>query len=88
MLKADTVGDVLRAQTNKAAHVVAISLKDRSAVIPGGHDADMAAWYDRVHGVFTTSSYYAPTLPTWIADFNAHHPASSYFAQPWVPLAP
>lgn len=87
VLRVDTVGDVLRAATRDAAHVVAISMKDRSAVLPGGHHPDMAVWYDLdAHG-FTTSTYYAEQMPAWLAQWNVASPTSSRF-EDWTPEDP
>jgi hypothetical protein len=73
-LRASTVGDVLRASTAERAQVVALSLKDRSAVLPGGHRASLALWFDRETHAFTTSTYYAPAVPAWVGAYMTAHP--------------
>src|SRR5690606_13120482 len=57
-LRVPTVGDALKAQRGDAAQVVAISSKDRAAVLSGGRRADLALWYDTAIPGFTTSSFY------------------------------
>jgi hypothetical protein len=36
--------------------------------------------------VFTTSTYYADTLPTWVTQFNAHKLPQEYAGKPWTLL--
>ena len=74
ILRVSTVGDVLRDVTSNRAHVAALSMKDRSAVLPGGHRADLAIWFDRETHSYTTSTAYVPALPEWLAQWTAAHP--------------
>lgn len=67
-LRGPTLADALKASDPKA-RVFAVSGKDRGAVILGGRKADLALWFDRFKGEFTTSSYYR--RPAWLASFNA-----------------
>ena len=67
-----TIGDQLKLAYPKA-RVVGVSLKDRAAILPAGHSADAAYWWDDKAGVFITSSYYMDSLPKWLNDFNASH---------------
>ena len=41
-----TITDELKLATQKRAKVISLSLKDRGAVLPGGHLADGAYWFD------------------------------------------
>jgi len=66
-LRGPTLADALKASDPKA-RVFAVSGKDRGAVILGGRKADLALWFDRFKGEFTTSSYYK--RPSWLAAFN------------------
>jgi arylsulfatase A-like enzyme len=86
-LRVSTVGDVLRAATADRAHVVALSLKDRSAVLPGGRRAELALWFDREARAFTTSTYYAPAVPAWVGAFAAAHPLDPSTVA-WEPADP
>jgi predicted AlkP superfamily pyrophosphatase or phosphodiesterase len=83
-----TVGDELRVASNKRSKVFGISLKDRSAILPAGHAANGAFWFDGVSGDFITSSYYMPALPAWLDKFNAKKLAAQYLSQPWKTLLP
>jgi predicted AlkP superfamily pyrophosphatase or phosphodiesterase len=82
-----TVGDELWLHTNERARVVAISLKDRDAILPGGHTGQ-AYWFDYDTGDFITSSYYRDALPEWLSAFNARRLPDSYLANPWRTLLP
>ena len=82
-----TLGDELRAATDFRSKVVAIALKDRAAVLMGGHSPSAAYWYDPRLDRFVTSNYYLPTLPHWVAEFNANPPAKPYCGRDWKALA-
>lgn len=79
-----TIGDELKLATNEQARVYAVSLKDRASVLPGGHMADGAYWFDYESGRFITSSFYEPTLPSWVVAYNDRHRAEALLAQPWT----
>ena len=86
-LQVSTVGDELKSASPAAASerpkVIGISYKDRSAILPAGHMADVAIWADGKSGAFVTSTYYAAELPAWAAAFNARKPADAYAGQVW-----
>jgi len=69
-LLATTMTDQLRMSNNGLSRVFSISIKDRAAVLPGGHMANAAYWYDGKTGNFITSSYYMKALPGWVTRFN------------------
>ena len=50
--------------------VFSLALKDRSAVMLGGHRADLALWMDYDHFKWTTSSYYSKKNPAWLDQAN------------------
>lgn len=85
-LLAETVGDVLRGQ-QPAAKVIAISGKDRGAILPAGK-LGTAYMYMHESGSFASSTYYMQTHPQWVKAFNAAKPADAYFKQRWTPLLP
>ena len=86
-LTASTLGDEMRLASDFRAKAVSISLKDRAAVLMGGHTPSGAYWYDTGSGRFVTSTYYMPTLPAWVDEFNQQTPAKSYCGQKWQALA-
>lgn len=52
------------------AKVVSLALKDRSAIMLGGHRADLALWMDYEKFRWTTSSYYSKKNPEWLEQVN------------------
>jgi len=82
-LRANTITDELRLATNMRSRVYGIALKDRSCILPAGHLANGAFWFDDSTGNFITSSYYGNALPAWVTAFNNRRVADSLIAQPW-----
>jgi predicted AlkP superfamily pyrophosphatase or phosphodiesterase len=80
---ASTIGDELRLATNFKSRVFGISLKDRGAILPAGHSANAAYWYDDSTGNWITSSYYMNALPTWVNDFNAEKRSDAFMKTTW-----
>ncbi len=83
-----TITDELKIGTQKRSKVIGISVKDRGAVLPAGHLADGAYWYDGKSGKFITSTYYKNTLPQWVETFNGLKLADSYLNQIWNTVLP
>lgn len=79
-----TVGDEMKMAGQKPCKVIGISLKDRSAILPVGHMADGAYWFDNKTGGFVSSTYYFADLPAWVKDFNASKPADRYKGGEWM----
>lgn len=81
-----TVTDQLRLHTQMRGKVIAVALKDRGAVLPGGHTANAAYWFvGGKEGNWITSSYYMDKLPKWVDDFNSSDAAENY-KKPWTTL--
>ena len=68
-----TIGDQLKLATDFKSKVIGVSLKDRASILPAGHAADAAYWFDNKDGVFISSTYYMDKLPQWVNDFNRQH---------------
>ncbi len=83
-----TIGDQLKLGTNGRAKVIGIALKDRGAILPAGHAADGAYWFDSKDGNFISSSYYGTELPQWAQAFNARKLPDGYLARKWEPSLP
>lgn len=83
-LLVDTVGDALKSATGGRAKVVSVSVKDRAAIVPGGHRPDVALWYSSTLRGFTTSRYYADAVPSCAARHAASRAAGSLL-EPWRP---
>lgn len=87
-LLSTTITDELKLFTQKRAKVIGISMKDRGAVLPAGHMANAAYWYDSKTGKFISSTYYLTALPTWVDAFNAQKLPDNYLNQTWNTLLP
>ncbi|HEX2867788.1 MAG TPA: alkaline phosphatase PafA [Ignavibacteriales bacterium] len=79
-----TITDQLKLATSGKSKVISISLKDRAAILPGGHYPDGAFWYDYETGDFITSTYYMKSLPKWVSDFNKRKLADKYLSGEWT----
>ncbi len=62
--------DQLRLATDFESKVIGVALKDRAAILPAGHSANAAYWFDLSAKGFITSSYYMNDLPEWVKTFN------------------
>jgi predicted AlkP superfamily pyrophosphatase or phosphodiesterase len=87
-LLASTITDELRLATNFKSRTYGISIKDRGAILPAGHAANAAFWYDNETGNFITSSYYMQDLPDWLKKFNARNLNDSLMRKDWTTLYP
>ncbi len=83
-----TICDELKIATNFKSKIVGISLKDRGGILPAGHSANAAYWYDNSVGKWITSTYYMNELPTWVNDFNDKKLVDKYYEQGWGLLYP
>lgn len=83
-----SICDELKLATNFRSKVIGIALKDRGAILPAGHSADAAYWYDSKTGNFISSTYYMTELPKWTQDFNASNKINSYYEKNWNTLYP
>jgi predicted AlkP superfamily pyrophosphatase or phosphodiesterase len=86
-LLSTTVTDELK-EAIPLSKVVSLSIKDRGAILPGGHLADQVFWYDFDTGDFITSTWYMDELPEWAREFNDRNLARSYSSEVWTPLLP
>lgn len=82
-LMSETIGDELKLSTDNKSRVYAVSLKARSAILPGGFAANAAYWVDPLTGHWQTSTYYMNALPDYVAQINASGKAESYWNQEW-----
>lgn len=85
-LQGSTLGDELRMASDFKSKVISVSLKDRGAVLPGGHTANAAYWYKSSTGHFVTGTYYMSALPDWVAKFNQNSPTKNYCGKSWQAL--
>jgi predicted AlkP superfamily pyrophosphatase or phosphodiesterase len=83
-----TICDELRLATNFRSKVVGIALKDRGGILPAGHTANAAYWYDTKTGDWISSTYYMKELPAWLKTFNAQKLVDKYYKEGWNTLYP
>jgi hypothetical protein len=72
---------------DRRSRALSVSRKDRGAILPVGRAKESVFWYAS-NGKFTTSTYYADTLPTWVQQFNARRIPQQYAGKAWEPLLP
>jgi predicted AlkP superfamily pyrophosphatase or phosphodiesterase len=81
-LLATTIGDELVVNNAGQSRVFSVSIKDRGAILPGGH-VGKAFWFSKNSGRFVTSTYYYDDYPQWVKQFNAAKPADRYKGKTW-----
>lgn len=87
-LYSTTITDELKLYTQKKGKVIAMSIKDRGAALPGGHLSDGSYWYDSSTGNFMTSTYYMEDLPNWVKSFNSAKNVDKYLNMTWDTFLP
>lgn len=84
-----TLGDAFKLFSQSQSKVYGVSLKDRGAILPAGHSADGAFWYDGgKNGKWISSSYYFGGLPNWVTKFNNSTSIKKLIDQDWNTLYP
>lgn len=86
-LRVTTVGDELRYSNNGQSKVVAISGKDRGAILLAGKRGT-AYMYMSKSGRFASSTFYMKEHPEWHARYYASKPQDKWMGQPWTLLLP
>jgi len=86
-LKSNTITDQVKLMI-RGSKVVSISIKNRGAILPGGHTPDGVYWFDYATGGFMTGSYYTNELPTWVQRFNKENNAKTYLPDSWETIKP
>jgi predicted AlkP superfamily pyrophosphatase or phosphodiesterase len=83
-----TIGDELKLATNFKSKVIGIAIKDRGAILPAGHSADAAYWYDKNTGSFISSNHYITQLPAWVNSLNDRKLVDSFYKLGWQQRLP
>lgn len=69
-LRSTTIGDEIRT-LYPDSRAYSLALKDRSAIMLGGHRANLAFWFNKKSSQWTTSSYYNNgEIPSWLGKIN------------------
>ena len=77
-----TLTDWLRFST-PSSRALSVSRKDRGAILPLGRAMQPAFWYAVSNGTFTTSRYYADSLPGWVQAFNDRRLPHQWAGKTW-----
>jgi predicted AlkP superfamily pyrophosphatase or phosphodiesterase len=83
-----SICDELRLATNFKSKVIGVALKDRGSILPAGHSANAAYWYEGKSGNFITSTYYMNALPDWVNRFNNRKLVDSLYKIGWNTTMP
>ncbi|MDX1903738.1 MAG: alkaline phosphatase PafA [Thermonemataceae bacterium] len=78
-----TITDQLRLATQFRAKVIGVALKDRASILPAGHTANAAYWFESGSGKWITSSYYMQNLPSWVEQFNNSSKVKDFTQKNW-----
>lgn len=81
-LLSSTIGDEMVISNNGQSRMFSVSIKDRGAILPGGHTGK-AFWYSKSDGSFTSSTYYYQEYPGWVTQWNAERLADKYKDTSW-----
>jgi len=78
-MKTTSFADENRLFTQMRGKTIGISIKDRGAILPAGHTANAAYWFQgKEEGNWISSSFYMNSLPKWVSNFNTSDVAESY----------
>ena len=86
-LVASTIADQLKISQDFKGKSIGVAIKDRSAILPVGHTADIAYWFEGGNtGKWISSSFYTKQLPKWVMYYNNTNKAKldHYLSAPWV----
>ncbi|MCO4820767.1 MAG: alkaline phosphatase family protein [Flavobacteriaceae bacterium] len=71
--------DENRLFTQMRGKTIGVSVKDRGAILPAGHTANAAYWFQgKLEGNFITSTHYMTELPKWVEKYNDGDHVSKY----------
>jgi predicted AlkP superfamily pyrophosphatase or phosphodiesterase len=83
--RGSTLIDWIRSRDPRS-RALSVSRKDRGAILPLGRAKQNVFWYATSTGEFTTSRYYADSLPDWVKRINARQFAQRHAGASWTLL--
>ena len=83
-LLVETFADGLKQFSNFQSKSYGISLKDRGAILPAGHLADGAYWFDGEKGKWVSDVFYPNFNASWLSEFNALDFSELYLVKGWT----
>src|SRR5262249_5534822 len=81
-LQLTTLADEMRAQLTPPAHVIAFSLKPRSAIPLAGRKPDAVVWFDDA-GAWATSTAFGPGQVASVAEYVKAHAVEKDYGKTW-----
>ncbi len=90
-MKTFSVADQVQLAQNFRGKSFGLAMKDRGSILPAGHGANAAFWFDPSNGHFISSTWYKKLngkLPLWLEEFNQKEYARSFCDSVWKPLLP
>ncbi len=86
-LHSTTVGDELKLATGNRSKVITLAVKDRAAVLMGGHAQDLSLWFDSAGGRWISSTAYCREghFPAWVESLNDEHIPDQALGTQWTP---
>ncbi len=80
-----TLVDWMR-DADSGTRVLSVARKDRSAILTVGRAKEPVFWF--AGGQFTTSTWYADTLPLWVREWNTRSHLTGFAGHTWELLLP
>src|SRR5690606_33487735 len=65
MLLASTITATLELAATLRSMVIGVAIQDRGGILPAGHVADAAYWFEGGSGDWVSSTFYMQDLPEW-----------------------
>ena len=87
-LLTSTITDQLQIANSFRSKTIGVAIKDRGSILPAGHTANGAYWFDSKTGNWVTSTFYMNDLPQWAKDLNAQKLPSTYAKRGWQTMLP
>ena len=85
-LQVPTLSDQMR--TSRKAHVVSLALKNRSAIMLGGHGGDAVTWLTETLDGWETAAGYSETGVPAVKAFVDANPLAADFGKTWEKMLP
>jgi len=81
-MKTTTFADENRLFTQMRGKTIGVAIKDRGSILPAGHTANAAYWFQgKEEGTWISSTFYMNRLPKWVKEFNESGVIESYLKE-------